>query len=536
MTFPRPVALRAPVFGVEGAVTSSHPAVSRVGAGVIADGGNAFDATLAMTAMAWMVLPGQCGIGGDAFVLVHEPDGRVWTLNGSGFGPDGGTPEFYRAQGLDAVPVTGPLSVAVPGSPGTLARMAERATRPLRDLWASALGAARAGVPCTEKTRNDIAEHVAVLAMDSEARETFLPGGRIPAVGERLRHPALAATLDRLSDDLSAFHTGWFAERAVAALAAGGAPFGGDEWQVGADIVPEPALSTPYGARVLHETPLPSAGWMVLHQAMLLDAELRGLPQLGAEAVHWFAEAARASFTHRFERVGADGQGWREALQSKAVSEGRRRIASGERLGAHGLLSTGDTTSTVCVDAEGTAVSFIHSLAHTFGSGVSVPGTGVLLANRLGRGAYLLEGHPNEVRPRRKPMHTLNAWLLTDDDGFVAAGNCPGGDGQVQWNMQVLSHLVDHGDDPQRAVSLPRVSVFPGSDADTLDATPVLRCEEGIEPDVLDELERRGHRVERLPVQRGGRGGSALAVARDREHGVLVAGADPRMEGVALAL
>jgi gamma-glutamyltranspeptidase/glutathione hydrolase len=536
MAFPHPAGLRAPALGTRGAVTSSHPAVSRVGAHVLVEGGNAFDATVAMAAMAWMVLPGQCGVGGDAFALVRETKGDVWTLNGSGFGPDGGTPEVYRGRGLVALPVTGPLSVAVPGAPGVLARLAERATRGPTDLWLPALEAARDGAPCTAKTRADIAGHVARLAADPGAREVFLPGGRIPAVGERLRQPALAATLHRLADDLTAFHTGWFADRAVAALAAAGAPFTGEEWRAGADVPAEPALATTYGGLVLHETPVPSAGWMVVHQALLLDGELARLPQLGAEAVHRFAEAARASFRHRFEAVGADGHRWREALRPLAVAETRRRILSGEALPAPGIAVGGDTTSTVCVDADCTAVSFIHSLAHTFGSGVTVPGTGVLLNNRLGRGAYLVEGHPNEVRPRRKPMHTLNAWLLADDDDLVATGNCPGGDGQVQWNMQVISHLVDHGDDPQRAVSLPRVSVFPGSDADTIGAAPVLRCEEGIDPEVLDALEQRGHRVERLPLQRGGSGGSALVVARDREHGILSAAADPRMDGVALAL
>ena len=133
-------------------------------------------------------------------------------------------------------------------------------------------------------------------------------------------------------------------------------------------------------------------------------------------------------------------------------------------------------------------------------------------------------------------MHTLNAWLLTRDEQLVASGNCPGGDGQVQWNMQVVSHLVDHGDDPQRAVSLPRVTVFPGSDADTLGATPVLRCEEGLDAAVLDQLADWGHQVEQVPAQRGGPGGSALAITVDRERGVLAAAADPRMDGVAVAL
>jgi gamma-glutamyltranspeptidase/glutathione hydrolase len=131
-------------------------------------------------------------------------------------------------------------------------------------------------------------------------------------------------------------------------------------------------------------------------------------------------------------------------------------------------------------------------------------------------------------------MHTLNAWLLEDDAGLRAVGNCPGGDGQVQWNMQVISHLVDHGDDPQRAVSLPRTTAWPGSDADTVGRRPVLRCEAGIPQETLATLERWGHAVERVPVQRGGPGGSALVVAK--EGGVLHAAADPRMEGVALAL
>ncbi|MBD0324169.1 MAG: gamma-glutamyltransferase, partial [Aldersonia sp.] len=87
MTLPaRPSALSA-----GGMVSSSHPAASAAGARVLAAGGNAIDATLAMAAITWLTLPGQCGIGGDAFAVVREPDGRVWTVGQSGYGPDGGT-------------------------------------------------------------------------------------------------------------------------------------------------------------------------------------------------------------------------------------------------------------------------------------------------------------------------------------------------------------------------------------------------------------------------------------------------------------
>lgn len=522
--------------GTRGAVTSSHPAVSAIGARVLADGGNAFDATLAMAALSWIVLPGQCGIGGDAFVLVHEPGGAVWSASGSGFGPDGGSPGFYRDRGLSALPLEGPLAVAVPGAAGVVDLLHRRATRSLDELWAPAIRAAVEGVPCTQKTLADVTEHAGALAADADAASVYLPTGALPRVGDLIRQSDLAETLARLSHDLGAFHAGWFADRALAHLQGSGAPFSGEEWALAGEVPTEAALTTTYGGHLLHETPLPTPGWMVLHQARVLDGELAGHEQLDAESVHWFAEAARASFRHRYEHGGSDTNGWREALEEQSVSRTRDGIRAHAASPAPGVVPVGDTTSSVCIDADGVTVSFIHSLAFTFGARFTVPGTGVLLNNRLGRGAYLLDGHPNEVRPRRRPMHTLNAWLLTHDEQLVAAGNCPGGDGQVQWNMQVVSHLVDHGDDPQRAVSLPRVTVFPGSDADTLGAAPVLRCEEGLDADVLDQLVGWGHRVEQLPAQRGGPGGSALALTVDGERGVLAAAADPRMEGVAIAL
>lgn len=528
--------LKAAALGTSGAVTSSHPAISLVGARVLADGGNAVDATLAMAAMGWMVLPGQCGIGGDAFALVREPDGRVWTVNGSGFGPDGGTPDFYRERGYDAIPSTGALSVTVPGAPAALATLSRHATRGLEELWAPAIRAAEQGVPATAKNLADIVERGQALGADLDARAVFLPGGRAPRLGELVRQPQLADTLRRLAADPAAFYGGWFAERALEALVGAGAPFSGEEWRVGADVPELPALTTTYAGHTLHQTPLPSAGWMVLHQAALLDGVMVDHEQLGPEALHWFAGAARTAFEHRFEYCASDNDHWRTALDPASIRYARHvidRQAPSDPLA--GLSVVGDTTSTVCVDAEGRAVSFIHSLAFTFGARMMVPGTGVMLGDRLGRGAYLIDGHPNEVRPRRKPMHTLNAWLLDGSDGLRAVGNCPGGDGQVQWNMQVISHLVDRDDDPQRAVSLPRVTVFPGSDADTIGSGPVLRCEAGIAEETLTTLERWGHSVERIPVQRGGPGGSALAVSLDHQ-GVLHAAADPRMEGVALAL
>jgi gamma-glutamyltranspeptidase/glutathione hydrolase len=221
-------------------------------------------------------------------------------------------------------------------------------------------------------------------------------------------------------------------------------------------------------------------------------------------------------------------------LAANRIDDQRRRLRAATEDRSPIVVNVGDTTSTVAVDRDGRAVSFIHSLALTFGAKFTVPGTGVVLNNRLGRGAYLIPGHPNEVAPRRKPLHTLNAWIVTDDNAELRhVGNTPGGDGQVQWNMQLLSHLLDHGLDPQAAVAAPRFTVYPGSDANVIGQPTELRVEARVPDATREALKARGHPVVDQPTYGGG--GSAQIISRD-QSGILWGAADPREEGVAIGV
>ena len=298
----------------------------------------------------------------------------------------------------------------------------------------------------------------------------------------------------------------------------------------------EDAISAPYGDVTVHQTPPPSPGWMLLQQAGLLDGLLTGLPtarrRVGAPAAPRPPAGRSGTGTSAVPRTTTPGAtcsptpSWR----GPAASSGASPRSPGRRPGI-----AGDTTSCVAVDADGRAVSAISSLAFTFGARIAIPGTGIALNNRLARGAYLLPGHPNALAPRRKPLHTLNAWIVTDGAGRLRhVGNTPGGDGQVQWNMQLLSHLVDGGLDPQEAVSAPRTTVHPGSDADALGTPETLQCESRLGADVLAGLVARGHDVR--DVGEWGGGGSALVVSVDHERGVLAGAADPRQDGVALGV
>ncbi|NDZ92894.1 gamma-glutamyltransferase [Streptomyces sp. SID6673] len=526
---------RPPTIATRGMVATSHPLASAAGLRVLDDGGNAVDAALAAAATTWLTLPGQCGIGGDAFAVVAEPDGSVWTVNGSGYGPDGGTPDFYRERGLGAIPLDGPLAVAVPGAPAALAALhAHGATRSLTELWEPAARIAERGLPCSAKTRDDVVDALDAVRLDDNLTAAFTDRGQVPLIGSRRAQPELAATIRRLAADPHTFYTGALAEQCVAAVTAGGAPFSGDEWEASGSVVPQAALSASFGGAVIHQTPLPSAGWMVLQQAQLCGPELGMTPWMSADAIERMTMSARVAFEDRFAFGGSDNDGADRVLTVAAIEEGRRRLSDWTTRRREFAVTGGDTTSLVVVDDEGRSVSFIHSLAFTFGAKFSVPGTGIVLNNRLGRGAYLIDGHPNEVKPRRKPLHTLNAWVATDDAGqLMAVGNTPGGDGQVQWNMQVLSHLLDHGLDPQEAVSAPRFTVFPGSDANTLGKDHEIRIETTVDGDTRDELRRRGHVVR--DVAPLGEPGSAQVISAD-PAGFLLGGSDPRQEGVALGL
>jgi gamma-glutamyltranspeptidase / glutathione hydrolase len=526
---------REPVLSHRGLVSSSHPVVSLAGARILADGGTAIDASLAMAAMAFVALPAQCGPGGDVFALYHRAaTGEFLAVHGSGWGPDGATLDFFADRGLRAIPITGPLSVAVPGALAGLSAISELgATRPLAELWAPVVKAARAGLPVTPRTQRDIAECREGLGRDPAAARVFLPDGRVPSIGYPLVQSDLAASLERLAADPMDIYSGELAEHCLRTLRASGAPFSGAEWRE-QDAPVTTALEGRYRERRLLQTRLPSPGYMLLQQAALLDGRLAELPWLCADAVHLLARAAQRSFADRFDLVGSDGEGWARTLDPPKVAVARSQLDDDRIAIAAPGSTAGNTTSMVCVDANGDAVSLIQSLAFAFGSLMMVPGTGVMLNNRLGRGSYLLHGHPNALRPRRKPMHTLNAWMLADDDGQLeAVGNTPGGDGQIQWNMQLVSHLLDHSMDPQDAVEAPRFTVSPGSDADVIGFPSQLVCESRLGEDVTSALRERGQSVRTVGPWEAG--GSAQVIVR-MPGGCFSAGCDPRQEGCALGV
>ncbi len=523
-------------------VATAHPLASAAGLEMLQAGGNAMDAALAASAVCNVVLPQSCGLGGDTFFLYYEAaSGRIHGLNSSGAAPAAANREEYLRRGYQQMPFFGPLSISVPGAVDAYTVAAARfATRSLGDLFRRAIEYAREGFPITPVAARHIERARAELAKYPASARTFLPGGQPPTAGHRFANPALARSLGLVAEGgRAAFYEGELGERIVGALREAGGLFTMDDWAGHHAELYEPPITTTYRGRLVHQTTLPSQGHILLEELNIAEqADLAALGLLTPAAIHLLVEAKKLAYADRLVYSGDPRfiATPLEVLLAKEFAAQRYREidprrAANEARGARIPEQIADTTYLCAVDRDGNACSYITSLSAGLGSGVVAGDTGVVLNNRAGRGFTLEEGHPNVLAGGKRTMHTLNCFLITEHGKPTLVGGTPGGDGQPQWNLQLITSMIDHGLDVQAAIEAPRWTSFPGTDPLTLHNPFELRIEDRIGPMVIRGLEERGHRVKVLGPWDGGGAAQLVVIAAD---GILRGGSDPRADGQAL--
>ncbi|MCS6802723.1 MAG: gamma-glutamyltransferase family protein [Chloroflexota bacterium] len=528
---------RAVAMGRRGAIASQSPLASAAGLRILQEGGNAVDAAIAIAAVECVALPMLCGLGGDTFAIVHAPDGRVQALNSSGAAPLALTAEEFRRRGLTLPPFRGAESAAVPGSVAAWEALCNSfGTMPLSALLAPAIWYAEHGVPVDERQ----AEVIALVAptLQQEALRVYLPRGRPPLPGELLVQPAVAAALRAIAEGgAAAFYRGPLAEAMVADLQRGGSRYTLADFAAHRAEVLAPLRGRYRGYEIV-QTPPVSQGAVMIEALHLLDGfELAG--PLDPRTLHLQVEAIRLAFADRRQYLGDPRMTAFDvaALLSPQFAARRRAAIDPHRAGSGAPAGPfdfgGDTTSFVVADATGWGVSFIHSISSAGGAGALAGG--ILLNNRLGRGFTLEPGHPNELAPGKRTMHTLNCYAVLKDGVLRYLGGTPGGDGQPQWNLQVICNLIDFGMTVQEAAEWPRWMVAPATDPVTLDDPPRLDLDGRYPAEVVDALGRLGHPVRHVAPWDPGRVGAAVQLLHcDPERGVLSAGSDPRGAGQAV--
>ena len=525
-----------PTFVTGGMVASAHPLVTATGVDVLRRGGNAVDAAVAAALAAAVVMPEMCGLGGDLFAIVIDPSRSSPTAYlGSGVAPRGGSYEAMLAQspGHLRMPYQGPLSIGVPGMVDGYATLLQaHGSRSFGDLAEAAIGYAEQGHPVTIGLADLIASQRDLLASFESSAAVLLPGGSPPAAGMLLKQVDLAATLRTIAaDGPSAFYRGPLADRIASAVQALGGALSADDLTGHSTVAGEPIV-TRYRDHTVWQTGLPSQGLIQLEALNILQSLVERVD--GELGIHLQVEATKIAFADRLANA-QDPLTGPTPVDRLLSNEWAARQAGlvGDQAMADipvGDLRDGDTTYLCVADASGMMVSLIQSVSSAFGSGVIAGDTGVVLNNRVGRGFTLEPDHPNVYAPGKRTMHTLNCFAVADPDGApVLVGGTPGGDGQPQWNLQLVSALVDQGLDVQAAIEAPRWTVWPGTDPMTRPNPFHLRIEDRAGEAVIDALAARGHDVRRMGDWGGG--GCAQLISRDPQTGILAGGTDPREEG-----
>ena len=528
-------ATRPTTLATNGIVATPHYLASQAGLRVLQDGGNAVDAAVAANAVLQVVFPHNCSAGGDAFWLIYEPrDGRVAALNGSGRAPAAASLEAIAGRGLTMMPQVGPLTVTVPGCVDSWREaLARYGTRPLGDLLAPAIDYAEHGFAATPRLARAIAESAGLLARSPGTAAAYLPGGAPPRPGDRLANPALAGTYRALArGGRDAFYRGPIGEAIAGAVRELGGLLSIDDLAEHRSDWVEPLRGTYRGVEVC-EFPPNSQGLTALIELNIAEGfDLAALPPRGADWIHLLVEAKRLAFADR-DRYISD-PAFVEIPVARLLSSAyadEQRVRVDPRRAAPAFLpgnpAGGDTIYLCTVDRDGRCVSLIQSLYGAFGSGIAAGDTGVILQNR---GAYfsLLPGHPNQIAPRKRTLHTLMPGLaLRDGKPWLVFGSM-GGDGQAQIHLQLLTNLLDAGLGVQQAIDAPR---WIGAHLVEAHGPEPLLIEDRVPGAVRADLAARGHDVVTLGAWEEVMGHAQMILLDPRGH--LAGGADPRGDGIA---
>ena len=573
----------------EGVISSGHYLTSMAGMKMLMAGGNAFDAMVAASLAAAVVEPiaSYSLLAEGVFMLYDSGSGDLTSLNGQGGAPGAATPEFYRSRGHERIPtgpgLDAPLSFTQPGIVDAFIAMLERyGSLSFADVAAPAISYAEDGIPHYEYMLERLRS-----PSGQEQFDNFPPGGwdvfyddrQVPAPGALMVQPGLANTLKTMRDASlaesgsrsaslqaarDAFYCGPIARQFVESTKAVGGIFTMEDLAGYHSKFAEPVTTTFNGHQVWGQDTWTQGPMLMQALNILENFDLRAMGHNSPAYIHTVAETLKLCFGDReafygdpdFATVPIDG------LLSKEYAADRAQLIDPEgaypaqpqpgdpwkysRLSGKtapqimaepiyaGPDSSGDdgTTHVSVLDKHGNLVCGTIS-GGSFSKSVFFPELGACPSTRIEM--FNCEpGHPNVVEPGKRPRTTLVNYIVAKDGQPLMTVGCPGGDNQVQGNLQLILNSLVFGMDPQQAVESPRFATssnvnsfypheyFPGQ----------LDLEGGIPQRTADALKVFGHRIRRT----ANCGLGATVSARDPKTRSLSTGADPRRACYALAL
>jgi len=536
---PRPTTLagRSTVYAPNGVIATSQPLATSAGLAVLQRGGNAIDAAVVAAAVLTVVEPNMTGMGGDLFAMVWSArDKTLHGLNATGRSGSLMTRETMAARGRTRVS-QGIEAVTIPGSlSGWSALLEKFGTLTLAQALAPAIDIAENGFPVTPIIASQWADEEALLRRDEGARVALLVDGqRAPKAGEWFRMPDLARTYREIASQGPKHLYGGPLGRRIAEFVQQKQGFLTPDDFAAHTVDWVQPISVPYGGYRLWELPPNSQGVAALEMLRLLEGtDLKAMGHNSPAYLHQLIEAKKLAYADIEHYVGdpaAMTVPVEHFLSDAYIRERRLLIDPAkamERTEPGRASTASDTIYLAVADKDGNMVSFINSVYDYFGSGIVVPGTGILLHDR-GVGFTMAEGRANTVGPKKRPFHTIipafvtkttrNSGVLRDasgDEPYMAFG-VMGGAMQPQGHVQVLLNMLLFGMDPQQASDAARFRHMSGRR---------VALESPIDDAVRAGLTKMGHEI--IDERNVAFGGAQLVLKLPRGW---AAGSDSRKDG-----
>jgi gamma-glutamyltranspeptidase/glutathione hydrolase len=517
-------------------VASPHYLASQVGSHILQQGGNAFDASVAISAALGVVYPHMTGLGGDAFFLVYDSKHKqLRGLNGSGRSGSQMTPELYVSQGMDSIPLRGVQSaITVPGMVDAWWEINSQYGRlPWAQLLEPAIAYAEEGFPISRNLYDWMCKDEALIRTHPPLAKVYMQEGQLLEIGDPLIQLDLAATLKKIqAEGRDTFYLGTVMKSIVEAVQQDGGLLQEEDFQTHSSEWVKP-LSVSYRGYEVCQMPPNSQGFSVLMMMNLLEhVDFSAIARNSAQFYHLMVEVIKKAFRDRdlyltdpeFISVPLD------KLLSKSYAEQLYDEIKSSYPQADPFVSRAmgqDTAYAAVVDEEGNAVSFIQSLYFDFGSAYVAGDTGVLMQNR-GSFFSLDPQQPNVLHPQKRCFHTLTpGMVLRNGKPYMLMGT-QGGEGQPQTQLSLLTGVLDYGYSIQEAVSLPRW-VYGRTWGNSSDS---LKMENRNLDSIAEQLRLWGHDVELLAGWDGIMGQAQGIVIN--EKGIISGAADPRGDGMAI--
>ena len=520
-----------------GVIAAAHPLAAEVGVDILKKGGNAVDAAVATAFALGVVEPNASGIGGGGFMQIYLPKflgAKVVTIDYREMAPAKATAGMFLKWGVDQMKI-GPRSVAVPGTvAGLTLALQKYGTMALKDVMEPAIHLAEQGFPVSNLLNSMMANNAPKLSRFPAAAKIYLKNGGPFKVGTRLYQKDLAETYRLIAaQGPEVFYQGAIAEAIANEMQRSGGLITREDLANYRAVVRSPVEGNYRGYEIISMGPPSSGGTQLIELLNILEGhDIARLGLNGPESIEIMTEAMKKAFSDRAQYIGDPDfvEIPLEELLSKEHAERLRKgmktkpkgQLQGKLITSNSALQESDQTTHLSVaDKDGNLVALSQSVDAFFGSGVVVPGTGILLNDGMGDFAPQ-PGEPNSIAPGKRPLSNMAPTLVLKDGRPYLAIGMPGGTRITSALTQVLMNLIDHQLTLQEAINAPRIHRHT--------VTGELLLESRIPNKVRNALARQGYPIvlkKDFDIYLGG----AQGVMIDAKTGVLSGAADPRREG-----